>query len=182
MKLRKIYKKRKNPRDENESLKERAISILGPNIEYINKGAESEVYGNKKLVVKVYLYDKFSKFPIYADRFLILSDAKLIPKIYEIGDDYIIMDRIYGKPLTTKLLNTLSIKQKENIYGQIEKLIKKYHDVGLIHGDLENYQNILVDNKLKVHFIDPVALPINRDNLDYDKYVLKKIKNHLNLD
>lgn len=92
------------------------------------------------------------------------------------------MDRIYGLPLTTKLLNTLSEKQKENIFYQIEKLIKKYHDIGLIYGDLENYQNILVDDRLKVYFIDPVALPINRDMLDYDKYVLKKIKSHLNLD
>lgn len=181
MKLRKKVRKRKNPRDE-QSLEERAIEILGPNIEYIDKGAESEVYGNKKLVVKVYLYDKFSTFPIYADRFLTLSDANLIPKIHEIREDYIIMDRIYGKPLTWKFVETLSMKQKEYIFKQIEKLIKEYHNVKLVHGDLENYQNILVDDKLKVHFIDPLALSLDRDMLDYDKYVLKKIKNHLNLD
>lgn len=84
-----------------------------------------------------------------------LSDKNLIPKIFIITPNYIIMKFINGDTLNYLLNNRLlSRNQFIKIYKQIVNLKNYWHSLGYFHGDLIK-SNIIVDENLNIQFIDP---------------------------
>lgn len=82
-----------------------------------------------------------------------LSNYGLIPKIYYIDSNIIIMKYINGKTYDV-LRKHLSLKEHEYILDQINNLIKVWENLGFAHDDISD-GNILITENLKVYFIDP---------------------------
>lgn len=102
-----------------------------------------------------------------------LSKHKLIPEIYVISSDFIIMKYIEGNTLRDLINN------EENIAGILHKvgrIVEKYHDLGYSHSDLHS-ANILIDKNGEVHLIDPKILEKNFEKDEnimqyyYEEYV-----------
>ena len=122
-----------------------------------------------------------------------LSNLKLIPKIYFINQNKIIMDYFEGITLTQYLKNHNLSKQ---LFLEIQKLIRKWHRLGYAHGDLAllfNKDNKLVggDNLLisdkEITLIDPILGKIYDDKLSqfeirkkWDTQFLKELKFYIN--
>lgn len=149
---------------------------------FVGEGSVSEIYwfskNNKLYSIKINKHRKpYNDFEIkYLNK---LSKLELIPKIYEIGPDYIIYDYIDAYSLT-ELINKTSSIEKFEINKKIQNLIEFYHDSGIPHGDLHT-DNILIDSNKNVIFIDPF-LPTDliefRNNYNsLIKYDLKQISN-----
>ena len=122
-----------------------------------------------------------------------LSDLKLIPKIYFIDKNKIIMDYFDGITLTQYLKNHKLSKQ---LFLEIQKLIRKWHRLGYAHGDLAllfNKDNKLVggDNLLisdkEITLIDPILGKIYDNKLSqfeirkkWDLEFLEELKFYIN--
>jgi hypothetical protein len=132
-------------------------------------------------IYKVY-YNSFEISPLSQKRLITLSNLDLIPKIEYIDKKVIISKYIEAIDLETlSSLNNFTQNEKEKLFKAIEKELKKWHDHGIIHGDLA-LRNILVTNE-KVYLIDPSENK-NSDlmfNFMWDKESLNKIKKTWNL-
>lgn len=87
-----------------------------------------------------------------------LSNYGLIPKIYFANKYFIIMK--YVKSTTLKECldnNSLSGKEINKIVERLYFLIEKWHQLGFVHGDLQNFNNILITEN-KVYLIDPGSI------------------------
>lgn len=157
-------KKRKNPNLEEEA--KDILSQFGKNIKfkYLSKGSFAETYyftikDSRKLnpgeyVLKVfndYSEDWLSSEQI--DYLIKLSNYGLIPRIYYIYKTYTIMNYIRGK----SLLDLRWILSRENlnlILLKVAKLLKTWHKLGFVHGDLHE-GNVLITDSQKIYLIDP---------------------------
>lgn len=90
-----------------------------------------------------------------------LSELMLIPRIYLINKEYIIMDYFEGSTLNVYLRSNLLSDQ---LITKIKNLIKKWHSLGFAHGDLalslkENKiiggGNLLISKNGNIKLIDP---------------------------
>lgn len=160
-------KKRKNPTKE---AKQFAEQIVGDSVEFLDEGGNAEVYyfykNNRGYVIK--LFDR----PISKNclEYLnLLSEEKLIPKIYKITNNYVIMDYIQGKPLSILLkpsnIEKLTNIQKRIIFSKLKNIIDHWHYLGLSHGDL-NKGNIIISTNLDVYVIDPLCNMDDYQNTD----------------
>lgn len=163
-------KRRKNPEKEIieflEDLKPYEDNIQ---IEFIGKGSFGETYTFEILYPKVldngqilysgkYLLKRFINRPCKNEisHIMILSKYGLIPKIYYMNKNYVIMKYIKSVTLHSLIKNQyLSISETKLIFNQIRKLIGKWHDLGFYHGDLDNLSNMLITENEKVYLIDP---------------------------
>lgn len=162
---RKRYKK-KNP--ELQKVVENILSKIDHNnkieFEYISDGSYAEIYKfnlkSNKLVDNKILKSGNYVLKIFRDpakdkeinQLTKFSNYGLIPKIFIINKNFIIMKFIEGKTLW----KFIEINDSFNriIFLKIERLIQKYHQLGFVHGDLHP-DNILITNKINVYFIDP---------------------------
>ena len=123
-----------------------------------------------------------------------LSDSKLIPKIYFIDKNKIIMDYFDGITLQEYLKR---YKLSEKLYQKIRKLVFKWHRLGYVHGDLALFfsnktnklvgaENLLIgDNEITL--IDPILGKIYDNKLsqfeikrNWDIQFLKELKFYVN--
>ncbi len=167
-------KKRINP-----GIPSNVKNLLHGNVEinFLDSGAEADVYyfeNKDDIIVDNYLLQPgkyilkyyFNKF-LYSSskqiRYLTkLSDKKLIPKIYIITADFIVMKFIEGTNLE-KLLDKgryKSLSSKKELIDNIKNELSKWHNNNFIHNDLSP-SNILISNNGKVWLIDPDISWIN---------------------
>lgn len=105
-----------------------------------------------------------------------LSNYGLIPKIYFANKYFVIMKYIKSTTLKECLDNdSLSRLQISKIVERLYFLIDKWHKLGFVHGDLQNFKNILI-TKNKVYLIDPSINYIDKrkdiSDIEYIEYRL----------
>lgn len=123
-----------------------------------------------------------------------LSDLKLIPKIYFINKNKMIMDYFDGVTLQDYLKKH---KLSEKLYLKIRKLVFKWHRLGYAHGDLAllfssktnklvGAENLLIGDK-EITLIDPILGKIYDNKLsqfdirrNWDIQFLKELKFYIN--
>jgi tRNA A-37 threonylcarbamoyl transferase component Bud32 len=123
-----------------------------------------------------------------------LSDSKLIPKIYFIDKNKIIMDYFDGITLQEYLKR---YKLSEKLNQKIRKLVFKWHRLGYAHGDLAllfssktnklvGAENLLISDK-EIILIDPLLGKVYDDKLSqfeirkkWDIQFLKELKFYIN--
>jgi len=193
-------KKRKNP--ELESEVQETLSQFGKNIKfkYLAEGTNAETYyfvikDSDKLNPGEYVIKLFFRSHLYMDDRVYLkklSKYGLIPKIYYIDGNFIIMKYIKGEPLSSiiyhldnnKIISSLfSTVDLNIILNNLKKLINKWHELGFTHGDL-NLGNILVTNSKNVYLIDPdldTRLEIFDKHKKSDNNVVNKLIERVNL-
>lgn len=185
-------RKRKNPLDNILFLETNF-----PDIEFtmFGNGKDSEVYkfsikkniivGNTllkpgKYVIKLpHEYIEFYDVK-YLNKVNLFSKYGLIPKIYVYNKNFIIMKFIEGDNLYD-VFNTFTRQEKIDIVNDIEKIIKIYHKLKFVHGDL-TIANVLITPSRKLYIIDPDPLIIDGfeeyvdPDSDYDAlgYIRKK--------
>lgn len=151
--------KKKNPTD---LIRRKAEEYVDENVQFLGEGDYSEVYlfykNNVPFLIKIpvisYTNRKQDEFtPQQISHLKELSKAKLIPKIYEINPQFLIMDYIPAKSLNLAKLQ-LSGQEIEIVFENLKKEILRWHKKGFSHGDI-HLDNILVDKNLKVYLIDP---------------------------
>lgn len=123
-----------------------------------------------------------------------LSDLKLIPKIYFIDNDRMIMDYFDGITLQDYLKK---YKLSKELYQKIKYLILKWHKLGYAHGDLAIFfdkknklvggENLLIGKDKEIKLIDPIIGKIHDGKLSqfkirkkWDNEFLKELKIHIN--
>ena len=165
----KVKKKQKRKNPNLEFFADKILSELNTDkFEFIGEGNFGEIYlfeinQNKffentilkpnRYILKVFRRTLTSIEEI--NRLKILSKYGLIPKIYIITSDFIIMRYIKGITLLKfEKYNQDNPKLIHSILIKINNLIKKWHSLKLYHGDLGD-DNILITEDNKVYFIDP---------------------------
>lgn len=146
--------------------KKYAENIVGLAVKFINEGANGEVYyfklnkitkiNNKLLksgeyVIKIDMWHS-EDFP-FKKELEILSKYGVIPKIFIINKNYLIMKYIPGKIYKFEKLNWPYL-EKLDLYNKIKKQIAIIHMLNLNHGDIKD-TNILITNDRKIYLIDP---------------------------
>lgn len=169
-------KRKKNPKNlspdqiYDEILKNKNIS----DIEYLGSGAEAKsFYFNVNVNTHIfntlikkgkYVLKIYKKFNQLTDRYInylkTLSNYGLIPKIYHIDANTIIMKYIKGKTYD-QIRRDLTFREHEYVLEQINKLIRIWENLGFYHGDISD-GNILITDDRKVYFIDPYV-PTHED-------------------
>lgn len=159
----------------NPELQKLVDQIIQLPSEYIGFGGYSEVYrfivsqpaiiDNNVLnpgdyVIKIF----FNNYRILDNKtikyFKKLSNEKLIPEIYIISDEYVIMDYIKGVVLV-KILDIIH-KDWEIAINKIKTEAKRWWKKGQYHNDL-NPGNIIFRPDGLVTFIDPAKYPIGKE-------------------
>lgn len=107
-----------------------------------------------------------------------LSNYGLIPKIYYIDRNFVIMKFIEALPLSEYIDNDLFTEsEKDKIVERLYVLISKWHELGFAHGDL-SLTNILITKTNKVYLIDPVMINLrNYDSEVDEKLAFKQLIN-----
>ncbi len=110
------------------------------------------------------------------EHLLKLSKYGLIPKIYYISKEYVIMKYIKADTLLNCYENnSLSKLEIDKILGRLYFLIEKWHKLGFAHGDLQMLGNILVTSKNQVYLIDPGMSNDKRKDLSDLRYIENKL-------
>lgn len=177
----KRIKRKKNPQKEN------LVRILLNNsddYQFLGEGSEGEVYYfmlgeplklNKDIleegeyVIKIYFDTELSENQIkYLQK---LSNFNLIPKIFSISRNYIISQFINADSFSRVIKNSRRwSSERKLVYENIKNLISKWHSLGYAHEDLNpDNENILIDKKLNVYFIDP---SINKETIKHPDFEL----------
>lgn len=164
----------------NPNLEKIADEILQIPFEYLSMGGDAETYvfeikkpdiidnvllPKGKYVLKIYFPNERKIDPSTIKYFKSLSSKKLIPKIYVITKNYIIMEYIEGNTMLKLLENNKNFDDKTyttpgqwyKIFRMIEREVNNWHTKNCAHGDL-NPGNIIIQ-KDKVVLIDPSFVP-----------------------
>ena len=115
--------------------------------------------GDKKAIWKDYsersfrVKDTWGKILINHECYIIkkLSSIEGIPRLIKQIDDYgFLMEYLEGEPLSHFKQETLPVE----VFGKLDKLVDKIHSAGIVHLDLGQKRNILIDKNHNPHFID----------------------------
>lgn len=167
-----MIKRKKNPTDKAKSLAE---SVVGEKLKFLGEGQQGEVYSFGNKIIKMF----HQKININCLKYLVkLSSLKLIPQIYEISPEFMIQERVKGKTLQQFLMERLSYEEAFNLINVIKTLIKDWHSLNCAHGDLENFENIIVTKK-GVVFIDPICYGYDHYYQENDENALELIKEEI---
>jgi predicted Ser/Thr protein kinase len=158
----------------NPKLEYKAAHILNNiDFEFLSEGNDGELYKFKldrntlfdSIILKPgYYILKLFKYPIKnLNRLKLLSDNGLIPKVYFIDSQYVIMKYIKAVNLYqfVKENKNKDLYDPDYIMDRLRFLISRWHKLGFAHGDLI-LGNILITKDYKIYLIDP--------KLDKDKY------------
>jgi len=168
---------------------------------YDNANRNSDIYIKGGLVYKIYtLEDERTSSNIYTLRKLIILKEAFanIPEIVFPNDlltcnDKIIgfvMNEIKGKTLMEYIINNeLSTEELKSIYLKISNLISKMKSLAFTVsiGDLHE-RNIIIDDSLDIHIIDPDSFIINNkpnkymEKDYYGEYITDGLKKSINKD
>lgn len=167
-----IKRKRKNPTNKAKAFAE---SIVGEKVEFLGEGQHGEVYLFKNKVIKIF----HRKLQIQCLKYFTrLNSLKLIPHIYELSPEFMIQDFVKGKTLEKVLMHRLSYEEALNLINQIKSKIADWHSLDCAHGDLENFENIIITNK-GVVFIDPICFGYSDQYKENDLDALEFIESEI---
>lgn len=161
--------KKKVKRKRNPKLRPKVELILNnitENLQFLSEGNDGELY--KFEINKNTLFDrtilkpgkyiiKIFKYPVKnITKLKLLSDSGLIPKIYVITSNFIIMRYIEAVNLYEFIKENKDKKlyDPEYIMKRLRFLINQWHKLGFAHGDLI-LTNILITDEYKIYLIDP---------------------------
>lgn len=171
-KIEKAAKRRKNPYESADKI---LIELQkNPNvydIRFIDKGGYGTVYSfylnQRSFILNTIFLDKgeyaiklinqqYNYLDDYSiNRLQILSKYGLIPKIYYIDYNLIIMKYVDGIPFSVWRTGKEGTEKLEIVEEKINTLADVWTKLGFYHSDL-HYGNILITKNLKVYFIDPI--------------------------
>lgn len=107
-------------------------------------------------------------------KLIALSDLKLIPKIYIIQDNFIIMEYIDGIILSKSGIRFEPLEFRKIVFEKLEKTLFDWHRNHLYCGDLDG-DNIILGKDQNVYIIDP-SCNNHIDNKKLDLDSLQEIK------
>lgn len=164
-----MIKKKAKKHKRNPHLRPKAEFILNDiskDLQFLSEGNDGELYKFKinknilfdRIILKPGKYIiKILRHPIKnINRLELLSDKGLIPKIYLITSNFIIMKYIKA----VNLLQFIRENKDKDLYDpdyiikKLRFLINRWHKLGFAHGDLI-LSNILITDDYKIYLIDP---------------------------
>lgn len=167
-----MIKRKKNPTNKAKAFAE---SIVGEKVEFLGEGQQGEVYSFGNKVIKMF----HRKLQLNCLKYFVkLSSLKLIPQIYEISPDFMIQELVKGKTLEKVLNGKLEYNDGLDILASINQLVRDWHSLNCAHGDLENFENIIVTKK-GVVFIDLICYGYDEQYKENDLDALEFIRNEI---
>ena len=82
-----------------------------------------------------------------------LEHVENVPKLYRtIGGIALIIEAVDGKDMTDRAVKKMAFS--EDFFNEMREIIKKIHRHGVVHCDLKNASNTIMDSKGHPHIID----------------------------
>ena len=120
-----------------------------------NSGSDANTYlvkkNGKEYAMKKFNSKKISEINIEAQFQNIGYKIGVSPRVYQVGNDYILMDKLNINVID--ILKRTKGKLSDNIQLQIIKILEKLDEAGIFHND-PNPCNFMLDNKGKLYIID----------------------------
>lgn len=110
---------------------------------------------------------------------ILRNRLKNIPKmlgfINKINGAILYFDKINGIQFSNLNVDSLSLKEKFNIFNKLLVIVKSLHDIKIIHNDIKS-TNIMITNDKEVYLIDfDLSTSLYKNNFNVDIYSLNKI-------
>ena len=110
---------------------------------------------------------------------ILRNKLKNIPKILgfinKINGAILYFDKINGIQFSNLNVDSLSLKEKFNIFNKLLVIVKSLHDIKIIHNDIKS-TNIMITSDKEVYLIDfDLSTSLYKNNFNVDIYSLNKI-------
>lgn len=110
---------------------------------------------------------------------ILRNKLKNIPKmlgfINKINGAILYFDKINGIQFSNLNVDSLSLKEKFNIFNKLLVIVKSLHDIKIIHNDIKS-TNIMITSDKEVYLIDfDLSTSLYKNNFNVDIYSLNKI-------
>ena len=110
---------------------------------------------------------------------ILRNKLKNIPKmlgfINKINGAILYFDKINGIQFSNLNVDSLSLKERFNIFNKLLVIVKSLHDIKIIHNDIK-LSNIMITNNKEVYLIDfDLSTSLYKNNFNVDIYSLNKI-------
>ncbi len=110
---------------------------------------------------------------------ILRNRLKNIPKmlgfINKINGAILYFDKINGIQFSNLNVDSLSLKEKFNIFNKLLVIVKSLHDIKIIHNDIKS-TNIMITSDKEVYLIDfDLSTSLYKNNFNVDIYSLNKI-------
>lgn len=110
---------------------------------------------------------------------ILRNKLKNIPKmlgfINKINGAILYFDKINGIQFSNLNVDSLSLKEKFNIFNKLLVIVKSLHDIKIIHNDIK-LTNIMITSDKEVYLIDfDLSTSLYKNNFNVDIYSLNKI-------
>jgi serine/threonine protein kinase len=131
-----------------------------------------------KTITKKFIFDHIHGKPHYAleTKYLpMLAEAGIGPQIHEIGEDYIVMEKLrdfkdWYDHLDPRRTRNVSKREMFNIGTKVCERIHIMQSLGIAHRDL-HHRNLLLDNDMNPMFIDmELSCDADPNGSSYDLY------------
>lgn len=153
----------------------------------IDKGENisiSKVINYEDIILKKYRYVYPYIKNIVSNEFdinckILRNKLKNIPKmlgfINKINGAILYFDKINGIQFSNLNVDSLSLKEKFNIFNKLLVIVKSLHDIKIIHNDIKS-TNIMITSDKEVYLIDfDLSTSLYKNNFNVDIYSLNKI-------
>lgn len=110
---------------------------------------------------------------------ILQNRLKNIPKmlgfINKINGAILYFDKINGIQFSNLNVDSLSLKERFNIFNKLLVIVKSLHDIKIIHNDIKS-TNIMITSDKEVYLIDfDLSTSLYKNNFNVDIYSLNKI-------
>lgn len=110
---------------------------------------------------------------------ILRNKLKNIPKmlgfINKINGAILYFDKINGIQFSNLNVDSLSLKERFNIFNKLLVIVKSLHDIKIIHNDIK-LTNIIITSDKEVYLIDfDLSTSLYKNNFNVDIYSLNKI-------
>lgn len=110
---------------------------------------------------------------------ILRNKLKNIPKmlgfINKINGAILYFDKINGIQFSNLNVDSLSLKERFNIFNKLLVIVKSLHDIKIIHNDIK-LTNIMITSDKEVYLIDfDLSTSLYKNNFNVDIYSLNKI-------
>lgn len=110
---------------------------------------------------------------------ILQNRLKNIPKmlgfINKINGAILYFDKINGIQFSNLNVDSLSLKERFNIFNKLLVIVKSLHDIKIIHNDIKS-TNIIITSDKEVYLIDfDLSTSLYKNNFNVDIYSLNKI-------
>lgn len=110
---------------------------------------------------------------------ILRNKLKNIPKmlgfINKINGAILYFDKINGIQFSNLNVDSISLKERFNIFNKLLVIVKSLHDIKIIHNDIKS-TNIMITSDKEVYLIDfDLSTSLYKNNFNVDIYSLNKI-------